>query len=64
MMSHQAGNTVEATKSNGFVSQLATRIAWTLDARPFRQRGVYLFSMRLFNIAGRRSQLFTKRSQI
>jgi hypothetical protein len=64
MISHQAGNTVEATKAMALFRKLATRIVWTLDARPFRKRGVYLFSMRLFNIAGRGYQLFTKRSQI
>jgi hypothetical protein len=51
-------------KAMALFRKLATRIVWTLDARSFRQRGVYLFSMPLFNIAGRGSQLFTKRSQI
>ena len=44
--------------------KLATRIVWTLDARPFRQRSVYLFSMRLFNIEGRGSQVLRNEANL
>src|SRR5260370_41308053 len=68
MISHEAGNTVEATKSNGLFRKLATNIVeYVILLQPNSRRWMRdlsanavctLFSMRLFSIAGRGSQLF------